>query len=787
VFPVPEYLAPGVYVEETSFRAKSIEGVSTSTTAFVGPTSKGPLGLKPDTPGLLTPEVITNFNDFERTYGGLSNLSFAAETDENPDMINYMAHAVKAFFDNGGARVFIARTFMPRSAADDGRAKSRLILDGGSPSKQVLFVARMPGSALNCAVGALLKATKVSKTSLRNAPAGSLLRLGGDTPATPALLPANEPPFLLSPGDKLTLKVDNVEKTITFSGAPAEVVGDVIAAPDTIAIAPKTLLTVTVKGHPAETIPLPEGTHTLTELAGAINSALRFGYARMEGNNKLALGTDARGKAASITVSELPELGLKASIGLTKQGQGNVPDLDSVTADDINAVLTTPTATGAGARIAPSTGKLEIFSTATGENAKLSVITNDEAKTSPTLSAALGFTATEDTGSAGGDMNYYSYDGAAWKPHAGAAALNVDTAASTVFATAYLLTMTLLVKDGDGNEIIYDDLGFSPKHKRWAGELLKENPSRKLDAMQNPIFLSIGNDLLSSDGLAYDLQQALFGTGREAIFFMTGGNDGLQPVAVHPPSADEKTTAAYDDCLQILEKIEDISILAAPGHSAYDDATFKTVQSLLISHCEKVKYRIAVLDTPSGLTPGEAMDVRSQIDSTRAALYYPWVVIDNPSATPSDDRIPKEIVLPPSGFVTGIYARTDITRGVWKAPANEIVRGALRFESDITFGQQEVLNPVGVNCLRFFYGRGYRVWGARTASSDPEWKYVNVRRYFIRLERSIDRSTQWAVFEPNGQISARRLQLFCSASGRAARFWVASHRKHFLSAATVPR
>ncbi|RMH34166.1 MAG: phage tail sheath family protein, partial [Nitrospirae bacterium] len=107
--------------------------------------------------------------------------------------------------------------------------------------------------------------------------------------------------------------------------------------------------------------------------------------------------------------------------------------------------------------------------------------------------------------------------------------------------------------------------------------------------------------------------------------------------------------------------------------------------------------------------------------------------------------------LPPSGFVCGIYARNDVQRGVHKAPANEIVRGALRFETDINFAQQEVLNPLGINCLRSFPGRGLRVWGARTISSDPEWKYVNVRRYFNYLEHSVDRGTQWAVFEPNGE------------------------------------
>ena len=104
----------------------------------------------------------------------------------------------------------------------------------------------------------------------------------------------------------------------------------------------------------------------------------------------------------------------------------------------------------------------------------------------------------------------------------------------------------------------------------------------------------------------------------------------------------------------------------------------------------------------------------------------------------------------PSGFVTGIYARSDILYGVHKSPANEVIRGALGFEVMINKGQQDVLNPEGINCSRFFEGRGYRVWGARTATSDPEWKYVNVRRYFLYLERSIDRGTQWCVFENNG-------------------------------------
>ena len=112
--------------------------------------------------------------------------------------------------------------------------------------------------------------------------------------------------------------------------------------------------------------------------------------------------------------------------------------------------------------------------------------------------------------------------------------------------------------------------------------------------------------------------------------------------------------------------------------------------------------------------------------------------------------MPQQIDLPPSGFVCGIYARSDIARGVFKAPANEVVTGALGLQRNVRFGEQEVLNPLGINCIRALPNRGIRVWGARTLSSDPEWIYVNIRRYFLYLEASIDAGTQWAVFEPNG-------------------------------------
>ncbi|MDO8449483.1 MAG: phage tail sheath family protein [Rhodoferax sp.] len=210
----------------------------------------------------------------------------------------------------------------------------------------------------------------------------------------------------------------------------------------------------------------------------------------------------------------------------------------------------------------------------------------------------------------------------------------------------------------------------------------------------------------------------------------------------------------YAAALSVLVDLADVSIVAAPGYSAFVDlgngSVYRAIQTALLMHvAEPLRYRIAVLDAPPDVTPEQMRELRSELDSSRAALYYPWVITPNPLAGANSAQ-PLEIVLPPSGFVCGIYARSDIERGVHKAPANEIVHGALRFELAINAAQQELLNPMGVNCLRAFRGRGLRVWGARTVSNDPEWKYLNVRRYFNYLGASIDRGTQWAVFEPNG-------------------------------------
>jgi phage tail sheath protein FI len=199
-----------------------------------------------------------------------------------------------------------------------------------------------------------------------------------------------------------------------------------------------------------------------------------------------------------------------------------------------------------------------------------------------------------------------------------------------------------------------------------------------------------------------------------------------------------------------LEAIDEITMLCVPDLMAarsrglLDDEGVRAVQLAMITHCELMADRVAILDAPPGLKAQQVKQWRAEAnyDSKFAALYYPWIKVMDPlSGSP--------MFMPPSGHIAGIWARNDSTRGVHKAPANEVVRGAISLELNLTKGEHDQLNPDGINCIRTFAGQGIRVWGARTLSSDPEWRYLNVRRLFNYIEKSILGGTSWVVFEPN--------------------------------------
>jgi uncharacterized protein len=201
-----------------------------------------------------------------------------------------------------------------------------------------------------------------------------------------------------------------------------------------------------------------------------------------------------------------------------------------------------------------------------------------------------------------------------------------------------------------------------------------------------------------------------------------------------------------DDVTMVL--VPDLVTAARKEDGSVDLNLWKSVQTAIINHCEGQANRMAILDAPPGMSPQDIKEWRSDVamyDSAFATMYYPWIKVEDPAATNGDT----EIFVPPSGHLAGIWARNDDTRGVWKAPANEIVRGALDVELPLTKAEQAHLNPIGINCIRPFGTRGIRVWGARTLSSDTDWQYINVRRLFNMVEKTILDGTQWVVFEPN--------------------------------------
>jgi phage tail sheath protein FI len=236
---------------------------------------------------------------------------------------------------------------------------------------------------------------------------------------------------------------------------------------------------------------------------------------------------------------------------------------------------------------------------------------------------------------------------------------------------------------------------------------------------------------------------------RPARLPLSQGNDAIASIQdatyIGTPNIEpELRTGLY-----ALQNEEDISIIGAPGRIR------PQLQTALIAHCEELRYRFAVLDGPQPPNDSlnDAQSQRQNFDSKYAAFYHPWLVIPDPFPL-NLANIPN-YPIPPSGHMLGIYARTDIERGVHKAPANEVVRGITGLQRKLNKGEHDILNPypVNINVIRDFRenSRGIRVYGGRVITSDPDWKYVNVRRLLIFIEASIDRGLQWVVFEPNAE------------------------------------
>lgn len=284
----------------------------------------------------------------------------------------------------------------------------------------------------------------------------------------------------------------------------------------------------------------------------------------------------------------------------------------------------------------------------------------------------------------------------------------------------------LEVSYGDQVEM-YENLSLNPEapshieKKTAKSELIQIETGEIPDEIQ-PIF-----DLVAGQDM------------KERIVTMTEGSNG----SIASLSADDfigkDEGAGKRTGIKAFLDNDMVSIMAIPG------VVDPNVQLSLVAHCENLGSRFAILDIPrDAKTIDDVIAHRELFDTNYAALYHPWLQVFDPL-----DK--KNLSIPPSGSVAGIYARSDTTRGVHKAPANEVVRSCVGLDCAFNKGEQDILNPKGVNLIRSFPGMGIRVWGARTATSDGSWKYINVRRLFIYIEESIKANTSWVVFEPNDE------------------------------------
>ncbi len=266
----------------------------------------------------------------------------------------------------------------------------------------------------------------------------------------------------------------------------------------------------------------------------------------------------------------------------------------------------------------------------------------------------------------------------------------------------------------------------------------EKKDDKKKDGAANEVATApaAGNQAKSGTTTPYEL---CGGTGEKTVLILAGGSDGTVRSVSPDVYLGKDDGPGRRTGLQAFLENDNISILAAPGVTAPE------VQAGLVAFCENKKSCFAILDVPLELKKtNDVANFRDMYDSTYAAMYHPWLQM-------YDAGIKRNEYFPPSGAMAGIYARSDNEQGVHKAPANEVVRGCTDLSCSYNAGEQDILNPIGVNLIRAFPGRGIRVWGARTISSNGLWKYLNVRRLFIYVEESIKANTNWVVFEPNSE------------------------------------
>ncbi|MEA2859986.1 MAG: uncharacterized protein QOC72_2025 [Methylobacteriaceae bacterium] len=680
---MPQYRSPGVYVEEIDAGPKPVEGVSTSICGAVGVTALGPTSGKP--------VLCTSFLEFTRTFGGylpVPDVATQAKWASPTDGGNWWQFplSVKAFFENGGEQIYVKRVFAKNAATSAGTAGHGLAANVKSDAAQ---------NAMDVRLTHLIGLSKGGKVQIFRGDDGQ--QVGG--------------------GDFTVDSLDYGSGSVKFTAALP------------IALSAKRGDFVQIKTLSATPVPAGQQTLKFTAKAkGAWGEDVSVRVAPMVGGtfNILFDPVLAPNPPRSTTVSAaITVLGGDSTVEVADAT--GLADNDHVTINGTEYPITGVNTT------VPADQKFKVA------GVDLSAV--------PVGASVKQLRKANDPNGAAKTINVWAassiYDNAIVELTDGQ-----NTETFTVVSNSGS-TLTLSDKPTkqyfEGYKLRLIEAEVTVHYQPAGGDLVEEVFTNLRLANDSPSYIvtnvTTGSSLVEvkAVNLAGDKDLANFPAAptNGGWLKLSGGDDDIANLSTDDFVGVDGGSGNRTG-IQALEDIIDVSIVVVPGIWS------TVVQSALITHCETLKSRFAILDPPDKLDIAGIQAFRAPLDTKYAALYYPWVVVRDPSVS-------ENVEMAPSGHMAGLYARVDNERGVHKAPANEVIRGIQKLADDVTKREQDLLNPKNINALRYFPGRGNRVWGARVVTSDAAWKYINVRRLFIYVEQSIDVGTQWVVFEPNDE------------------------------------
>ena len=714
---MPTYATPGVYFENVDQSTQGISAVRTDIAAFLGIAAMGPLDQ---------PVPVNTWEQFRSAFG-----SFLPN--------GYLAYAAKAFFENGGQKLYVIRIAAPEAKTVtsgpqplDGSASVVAAVTGFA--KGTVVTATQDAYAKTSGAQPADRASSVVDTII-GFPEGTLVRLNQTTPAS------------LQAWRKVRA-VDAASKRLIWD-SPLDGLFS-LAHP------------IILSAHQEQDLLLADVDPVLAKV----------------------FWTNPLRPAFDLTQPISLKTGAETSSGRLYDGGGN-PTLridassPGIWGDEIGVSVTHSSfAATATVGSQPAGGPVSLVASITGFPV-WSLVRVDQSHPSPVIGYRM-------VKSIDPVVTLIEWDSPLEPQFDVTKALSFET-------VEFALTVYV---NGAAKEI-FTGLSLHPKHPRYVEAVVDSVNIRVKDLKTSPP--TTASKLLERlpDPAAPQLVQGMFQ--------LAGGRDGIAALMARDFTGDPASQTKSG--LRTLEDVDEVAIVAAPdiliepspavlhaplppkppqpccGASAIPTLavpappvaieaapTFSLddvyrVQQAMIQHCEMMQFRFAILDSPAFGYPGQRVDSgevqswRQRFDTEFAALYFPWVFVRDP-LQPGNQVVRR---VPPSGHVAGVYADTDLTVGVHKAPANTPVLWAQALTANVTENLQGVMNPIGVDCLRVFPGRGLRVYGARTMSSDPSWRFVNVRRLMSMIERALLLSLQWTVFEPNNVFLQHKVKLAVSS------------------------